>query len=75
MAELREHANHLLQENENLRALLETNGVENPQVVTQPVPLTRTNKGKGPTLPDHSDHLADGEHSSDSSLLPSRSPP
>ena len=34
MAELLEHANHLLQENERLRAYLETNGVENPQVST-----------------------------------------
>ena len=40
MAELREHANHLQQENERLQARLETNGVENPQGITQPVPLT-----------------------------------
>ena len=31
MAELREHANHLQQENERLRTHLETNRVENPQ--------------------------------------------
>ena len=72
---MREHANHLLQENERLRARLETNGVENPQVATQTVPLTRANKGKGPTLPDHSDHPADDEHSLDSSPLPCRPPP
>ena len=75
MAELREHANHLLQENKRLRARLETNGVENPQVAAQPIPLTREDKGKGPALPDHGDHPADDEHSSDSSSLPRRPPP
>ena len=30
VVELREHENHLQQENERLRARLETNGVENP---------------------------------------------
>ena len=75
MAELREHANRLLQENERLRARLETNGVENPQVAAQPIPLTKADKAKGLALPDHSDHPADDEHSSDSSLLPRRSPP
>ena len=63
MAELSEHANHLLQENERLLARLETNGVENPQVAAQPIPLTRADKGKGPALLDHSDHPADDEHS------------
>ena len=48
MAELREHANRLQQENERLQARLETNGVENPQGIAQPVPLTRADKGKGP---------------------------
>ena len=38
MAELREHANHLQQENERLRARLETNGIENPQGAAQPIP-------------------------------------
>ena len=75
MAELREHANRLQQENKRLWARLETNGVKNPQGVAQPVPLTQENKGKGPTLPDHSDYLADDELSSDSSPLPRRSPP
>ena len=51
MAELRENANHLLQENECLWARLETNGVENPQGAAQPVPITRADKGKGPALP------------------------
>ena len=75
MAELREHANCLQQKNEHLRGRLETNGVKNPQGATQPVPLTREDKGKGPALPDHSDHPADDELSSDSSPLPRRSPP
>ena len=44
MAELLEHANHLQQENECLRARLETNEVENPQGVAQPVPLTLEDK-------------------------------
>ena len=48
MAELREHANHLQQENKRLWAHLETNGVENPQGAAQPIPLTRADKGKGP---------------------------
>ena len=74
MDELREHANHLQQENERLWARLETNGVENPQGVTQPVPLTRANKGKGLALPDHNDHPADDEFSSNSSPLPHRPP-
>ena len=38
MVELREHANHLLQENKLLRARLETNEVENAQVIAQLVP-------------------------------------
>ena len=75
MAELREHANHLQQENERLRAYLETNGVENPQGAAQHVPLTRADKGKGVALPDHGDHPADDEFFSDSSPLPHRSSP
>ena len=75
MVELREHANRLQQENELLRARLETNEVENPQGAAQPVPLPRADKGKGPALPDYSDHPADEELSSNSSPLPRRSPP
>ena len=48
MAELREHVNHLQQENEGLRAHLETNGVEIPQGTAQPVPLTRKIRANGP---------------------------
>ena len=70
-----EHANHLQQENERLRARLETNRVENPQGIAQLVPLTRADKGKRPALPDHSDQPTDDEFSSNSSLLPLRLPP
>ena len=75
MAKLREHANRLQQENERLRARLETNEVENPQGVAQPVTLTLPDKGKGPALLDHNDHPTDDELSSDSSPLPRRSLP
>ena len=75
MAKLHEHANRLQQENECLRARLETNGIENPQGVAQLVPLTWENKGKGPALLDHSDHPADDELSLDSSSVPRGSPP
>ena len=75
VAELREHENHLQQENERLRARLGTNGVENPQGAAQHEPLTREDKGKGAALPDHSDHPEDDEFSSDSSPLPRRSSP
>ena len=75
MAELREHANRLQQENERLQIHLETNRAENPQGATQHLPLTQTNKGKEPALPDHSDTPADDELSSNSSPLPRRSPP
>ena len=75
MAELREHANNLQQENERLRTRLETNRAENPQGAAQHVPLTQENKGKELALPDHSEHPADDEFSSDSSPLPRRTPP
>ena len=75
MAELREHANRLQQENKHLRTRLETNRPENPQGAAQHVPLTPKNKGKEPVLPDHSDHLDDDEFSLDNSPLPRRSPP
>ena len=75
MAELRERADHLQQENDHLRTHLESSRPENPQGVTQNEPLAWANKGKEPILPDHSDHLADDELSSDSFPLPRRSPP
>ena len=75
MAELREHADRLQQENDCLRTRLESNRLDNPQGVAQNAPPARANKGKEPILPDHSDHQADDELSSDSSPLPSCSPP
>ena len=75
MSELREHANCLQQENERLRTHLETNWAENLQEAPQHVPLTRTNKGKEPSLPDHSDPPANDELSSYSSPLHYHSPP
>ena len=75
MAELHEHSNRLQQENERLWARLETNEVENPQGAAQPIPLTKEYKGKGPALPNHSDHPENDKLSSNSFPLPHRSPP
>ena len=75
MAEFREHANHLQQENKRLQAHLETNGVENPQGVAQPIPITRADKGKRLALPGNSNQPADDEFSSNRSPLPYRSSP
>ena len=75
MAELQEHVDHLQQENDLLRTLLESNRPDNPQGVAQNVPLVLVNKGKEFVLPDHSDHQADDEFSLDSSPLPRCSPP
>ena len=75
MAELRELEDRLQQENDRLRTRIESSRPENPKGVAQNEPLARANKGKEPVLPDHSDHQADDELSSDSSPLPRRSPP
>ena len=75
MAELRERADRLQQDNDRLRTRLESSRPGNPQGVAQNEPLARANKGKEPLLPDHSDHQADDELSSDSSPLPRHSPP
>ena len=75
MAKLRERADRLQQENDRLRTRLESSRPENPQGVAQNEPLARANKGKELVLPNHSDHQADDELSSDSSPLPHRSPP
>ena len=75
MSELREHANRLQQENERLRIGLETNRAENLQEAPKHVPPTRTNKGKEPALPDHSDPTPDDELSPGNSPLPRHSPP
>ena len=75
MAELREHANRLQQENEHLQTRLETNRAENPQGATQHVPLTQPNKGKELALPDYSDPPENDELASNSSPFPHLSPP
>ena len=75
IAELRERAGRLQQENDRLRTRLEFSRPGNPQGVAQNEPLTQANKGKEPLLPDHSDHQVDDELSSESSPLPRRSPP
>ena len=75
MAELQERADHLQQENDRLRTRLESSRPGNTQGDAQNEPLARANKGKEPLLPDHSDHQADDELSSNNSPLPRRSPP
>ena len=75
MAELRERADHLQQENDRLRTRLESSRLRNPQGVAQNEPIAWANKGKEPDLPDHSDYQADDELSLDSSPLPRRSSP
>ena len=65
----------LQQENDRLRTRLESSRPGNPHGVAQNEFLARANKGKEPLLPDHSDHQADDELSSDSSPLPRCSPP
>ena len=54
---------------------LESSRSWNPQGVAQNEPIARANKGKEPIFPDHSDHQADDEFSSDSSPLPRCSSP
>ena len=75
MAKLREHANHMQQENERLRTYLETNQGENLQGHVHPAPPTQPNKGKEPILMGESDPPPDDELSSGSSLLLDRSSP
>ena len=75
ITELRERVDRLQQENECLRTRLESSRPGNPQGIAQNEPLAQANKGKEPVLPDHSDHQADDELTSDSSPLPRRSPP
>ena len=75
MAELREHANHLQQENEHLRTRLEANWRDNSRGPTHPTPPIQQSKGKEPVLPGGSDPSTDDELSSDSSPLPDHHPP
>ena len=75
MAELREHANRLQQENERLGTHLETNRGDNSKGPVHPAPPAQPNKGKEPILIGESDSPADDELSSDTSLLLPYSPP
>ena len=75
MAELREHLNRLQQENERLRAHLETNRAKNSLRPTHPAPPALPNKGKEPILIGESDPSADDELSFGISPLLDHSPP
>ena len=75
VAELREQANQLWEENENLRTQLEAGRAGQSREPPRPFPPTRTNKGKEVDVPDDVDLSAGDELSSDSSPLPRRSPP
>ena len=69
MIKLREHANHLQQENERLRTHLETNRANNSKGPVHLTLLAQPNKGKELILNGESDPPAEDELSSDSSLL------
>ena len=75
IAELRNHVDHLQQENDGLRARLEEDRGENAPGSNHHAPPVKQNKGKQPILPGDSDVTADDELSSDSSPLPDMSPP
>ena len=70
MTELRNHADHLQQESNRLRARLEEDQGENARGSSHPAPPVKQNKGKEPILPGDSDAAADDELSSGSSPLP-----
>ena len=74
MAELREHANRLQQENERLRTRLETNRGDNSKGPIHPPSPAQPNEGKEPILMGESDPPTDDELSSGSSPLLARSP-
>ena len=75
MAELRNHADRLQQENDRLQAHLEEDQGENAQGSSHTAPPIKQKRGKEPILPGDSDATADEELSSGSSLLPDLSPP
>ena len=74
MAELRNHGDHLQQENECLRARLEEDWGENARASSHPAPSVKKNRGTEPILPGNSDTVADDELSSGSSPLLDLSP-
>ena len=75
MVELRNHANHLQQENDLLWACLEEDQGENARESSHPAPPVKQNKDKEPILPGDSDAAVDDELSSGSSSLPDLSLP
>ena len=75
MAELRNCADHLQQDNDRMHARLEEDRDENTQESNHPTPLVKQNRGKEPILPGNSDATMDDELSSSSSPLPDLSPP
>ena len=75
MVELQNHANHLQQENDRLRASLEEDRGENAQGSSHPAPPVKQNRGKEPILLGNNDAIVDDELSSGSSPLPDLSPP
>ena len=74
MAELRNRADHLQQENDRLRVRLEEDRCENARGSNHPAPLVKQNKGKEYHLSGDSDAVAGDELSSGSSSLPGLSP-
>ena len=75
MAELRNRANHLEQENDRMRARLEEDRGENARERNHLAPPVKQNRGKEPILPGDSNATTDDELSSGSSSLPDLSPP
>ena len=74
MAELREHANLLWEDNERLRTRLEASQAEKSRGPPRPLPPSRPDKGKEAVVLDDIDLPAYDELSSDSSPFPRRSP-
>ena len=74
MDELRNHADHLQQENDRLWARLEEDWSENAQGSSHLAPSVKQNKGKEPILPGDSDAATDDGLSSSNSSLPDLSP-
>ena len=74
MAELRNRADHLQQENDRMRARLEEDRGENARERSHLAPPVKQNRGKEPILPGDSDAVVDDELSYSSSLLLDLSP-
>ena len=75
MAELRDRADHLQQENDRLQTRLEKDRGENARKSSHPAHLIKQNRGKEPILPSDNDAIADDELSFGSSPLPDLLPP